>query len=148
MEPKLPVPRIDTGLTTRTTKSFLSRTLTRLTPDSSPSDPYGTTSKGPLGLTTVYGAKLDEGVVADIVFVHGINGGSQSSWSKGNNPAHFWPKTWLPLDAAFHDVRIHSFGYPSAVGQESVLNITDFASALLAAVKDSPVMNQGGEQVS
>ncbi|KAK3935808.1 hypothetical protein QBC46DRAFT_322718 [Diplogelasinospora grovesii] len=117
-------------------KSFLSRPLTRWGRE------QDETPKGPLGLTTLIDPGPDEPAIADVIFVHGLNGGSQSTWSKGNSLSHFWPKEWLPLDEAFQDVRIHTFGYPSAISRESVLNVHDFARSLLAAVKDSPVMNR------
>lgn len=125
-----------------TARSFLTRTLTRRAQESA----EGVNgSKGPLGLTTLYDPGPDQAAVADIVFVHGLNGGSESTWSKGNSSLHFWPKVWLPADEAFRDVRLHSFGYSSAISRESILNVRDFARALLAAVKDSPVINQGGK---
>lgn len=90
--------------------------------------------KGPLGLTTVYDPPLL--AIADLIFVHGLGGGSQSSWSKNNEPTLFWPRQWLPSDAKFQDVRIHSFGYTSNLRSESVLNINDFAKSLLGAIYD------------
>ncbi|KAK4154986.1 hypothetical protein C8A00DRAFT_13901 [Chaetomidium leptoderma] len=98
---------------------------------------------GPLGLTTLSAPIPEQPPVADIVFVHGLNGGSSSTWSKGNNPDCFWPRRWLPEEDGFRDVRIHTFGYPAAVDRGSVLNIRDIAQSLLAAVHDSPLMNQG-----
>ncbi|KAF3766098.1 hypothetical protein M406DRAFT_290452 [Cryphonectria parasitica EP155] len=122
------------------TKSFLSRALTRR--GASGYDEV-TAPKGPLGLTTLHDPGPEHAAVADIVFVHGLNGGSHSTWSKGSKSSHFWPGTWLPLDNAFHDVRIHTFGYPSAIGTSSILNVHDFARSLLGAVKDAPSMNRG-----
>lgn len=126
---------------TSTTKSFLTRTFTK----SLDSNDDVHAPKGPLGLTTLHDSGSGGGAIADIIFVHGLNGGSQSTWSKGNNEANFWPKSWLPMDDAFCDVRIHSFGYSSGLSRESVLNVRDFASSLLAAIKDSPVMNRGNK---
>lgn len=125
---------------TATTKSFLSRTFTR---SGSETNDEHHSSKGPLGLTTLHEPGSGQSVIADIIFVHGLNGGSQSTWSKGNNDTNYWPKAWLPVDDAFCDVRVHSFGYSSGLSRESILNVRDFASSLLAAVKDSPVMNLG-----
>jgi hypothetical protein len=99
--------------------------------------------KGPLGLTTLYAPSPEQVPAADIVFVHGIRGGSYSTWTRGNSTERFWPREWLPQDDAFKDVRIHTFGYPSGVSRESIINISDVARSLLAAVKDSPVMNTG-----
>jgi len=135
------VTRNSSSSTSRTRiRSFLSRTLTR--EPNHPRQARHDIPKGPLGLTTLYEPPAGILVTADIVFVHGLNGGSQSTWSKDNRASHFWPKEWLPLDDAFHDVRTHTFGYPSGLGRESVLNVRDFAESLLAAVKDSPSMNK------
>lgn len=126
-----------------TARSFLSRTLSRRTQEP---DDASSSSKGPLGLTTVHDPGLQQAVVADIIFVHGLNGGSQSTWSKGNSPSQFWPKAWLSVDDEFRqDVRLHSFGYSSGINRESILNVRDFAKALLAAVKDSPTIRQDDE---
>jgi hypothetical protein len=95
-------------------------------------------TKGPIGLTTVYNPPDD--IVVDLIFVHGVNGGSQSTWTKNGDPSLFWPQEWLPKDQAFHDVRIHTFGYASAISQGSVLNIPDFARSLLYSIHDSPVI--------
>lgn len=138
--------RISTSATSRTTRSFLSRTLTRRPADGEDQAQHDA-PKGPLGLTTLSEPDPAVPVTADIVFVHGLNGGSQSTWSKDNRASHFWPKEWLPLDDAFHDVRIHSFGYPSGLARESVLNVRDFSSSLLAAVRDSPSMNGRSNKV-
>lgn len=102
--------------------------------------------KGPLGLTTLHEPPGGTAIV-DIVFVHGLNGGSQSTWSKGNASSHFWPREWLPKDPAFEDVRIHTFGYTAGLGK-AILSVDDFARTLLAEVKDSPSINQDGGNVS
>ncbi|KAK1829368.1 hypothetical protein QBC39DRAFT_311254 [Podospora conica] len=130
------------SIPTTATRSFLSRKLARR-PAEGEHQTQHDDPKGPLGLTTLF-EPPDPAVpvTADVVFVHGLNGGSQSTWSKDNRTSHFWPKEWLPLDDAFDGVRIHSFGYPSGLARESVLNVRDFASSLLAAVKDSPSMNK------
>lgn len=126
-----------------TARSFLSRTLVRR--EQEPGDVL-TGGKGPLGLTTLHDpGTAGQAVVADIIFVHGLNGGSQSTWSKGKLASKFWPKAWLPTDDAFSDVRIHSFGYSSGLNRESVLNVRDFAQSLLGAVMDSPVIREDGK---
>ncbi|POS75159.1 hypothetical protein DHEL01_v206445 [Diaporthe helianthi] len=126
-----------------TALSFLSRTLTRRT--QKPGDVLSG-GKGPLGLTTLYDPGIAGlAVVADIIFVHGLNGGSQSTWSKEKLASKFWPKSWLPADNAFQDVRIHSFGYASGLNRESVLNVRDFAHSLLGAVNDAPAIRQDGK---
>lgn len=125
--------------TTPSAKSFLMRTFTRSGTNSSD---RATGPKGPLGVTTLHDPGPNQNTVADIVFVHGLNGGSQSTWSKGNNQSLFWPQAWLPLDDGFRGARIHTFGYSSGIGNSSILNIRDFARPLLCAMKDSPVMSQ------
>ncbi len=118
------------------TRSFLGLSITRRdkkrTIKEEPKE-----AKGPVGLTTVY--EPDGDAAVDLIFVHGLNGGSQSTWSKGPGPS-FWPRDWLPRDDAFHDVRIHTFGYSSGLNRESILNIHDFANNLLACVHYSPVI--------
>lgn len=123
-----------TTVTTSSTRSFFTRNLIKKD-NARDEDPKDRSPKGPLGLTTLFSP--EDGVVADLVFVHGLNGGSQSTWCKGN-ASLFWPKEWLTKDAAFKDVRIHTFGYSSAIGRESILNIQDFASSLLAGIQDCP----------
>lgn len=129
--------RVSTAKWARWARSFLSRAF------AGRGDRKYEDTKGPLGLTTLYEPIIDDTTVfADVIFVHGLNGGSQSTWSKGNNSALFWPKEWLTTDDAFRDVRIHTFGYPALVKNQSALNIHDFARSLLAAIKDSPVINK------
>ncbi|GAW22654.1 hypothetical protein ANO14919_121960 [Xylariales sp. No.14919] len=130
------VSRILTATTSMSNRSFLGRSLTRR--DTSDSTKNGQEApKGPLGLTTLF--EPDVQAVADLIFVHGLNGGSRSTWSKVSDGA-FWPQDWLSSDDAFHDVRIHTFGYSSGLNRESVLNIQDFASNLLACVHHCPVV--------
>jgi hypothetical protein len=87
----------------------------------------------PLGLTVLY--EPDKGPAADIVFVHGLGGSSQQTWSKNKDPALFWPREWLPLESGLSDVRISTFGYSahltSPVNAKTFLNISDFAIDLL-----------------
>jgi hypothetical protein len=96
--------------------------------------------KGPLGLTTVF--RPLEKAIADLVFIHGLGGGSRRTWTKNEDPALFWPREWLAHDPGFRDVRIHTFGYDANWGKESVLNIHDFAKSLLEWIKDHPVISQ------
>ncbi|KAK4140015.1 vegetative incompatibility protein HET-E-1 [Dichotomopilus funicola] len=129
--------------TAASARSFLSRPSFGLSRKGSV-DANEREPKGPLGLTTLHVPVSEQTTpVADLVFVHGLNGGSHSTWSRGSIPECFWPRQWLPEDEAFKDVRIHTFGYPSGVTRESIINVSDIARSLLAAVKDSPIMNKG-----
>jgi hypothetical protein len=121
-------------------RSLLTRTFTRRD-DNSNLDSED--SKGPFGLNTL--SQPPEPVVADLVFVHGLGGGSRSTWTKSLNPSLCWPEKWLPQDERFKDVRIHTFGYSSNVGKESTLNIHDFAKALLGSIYDCPAIPRGSK---
>lgn len=100
------------------------------------STPSAEETKGPVGLNTL--SDPAGPVIADLVFVHGLGGGSQKTWTKSNDPSLFWPKEWLPQDHAFYDVRIHSFGYNANWDRGSTLNIYDFAKSLLGSIQDCP----------
>lgn len=118
--------------------SMFSRNLTsrmRRSPSREPSEDV----KGPLGLTTLYNPP--EPAIAELVFVHGLGGGSRSTWSKDGES--FWPQTWLPKDEAFGDIRIHTFGYNSNWDKASTLNIHDFAKSLLGSLHDCPQIPKG-----
>jgi WD40 repeat protein len=93
--------------------------------------------RGPDGLTVLH--EPAEPLI-DFVFVHGLRGGSRKTWSKSPNPAHFWPKEWLPLESSFRNVRILTFGYNSDWGEikGSSVTIHDFGQALLAELYNSP----------
>jgi hypothetical protein len=96
---------------------------------------------GPLGLNTLF-VPADGFANADLIFVHGLGGGSQKTWTKSGDPSLFWPKEWLPVDEALQDVRIHSFGYDSDWGKRSILSIHDFANGLLNSILDCPSIPQ------
>jgi hypothetical protein len=92
---------------------------------------------GPLGLNTL-SVPADGFANADLIFVHGLGGGSRKTWTKSGDPSLYWPKEWLPDDEALQDVRIHSFGYDSDWGKKSILSIHDFANGLLNSILDCP----------
>ena len=119
-------------------RSFLSRTLARRDAGASES---ADDIRGPFGLTTLF-TPLKQ-AVCDLIFVHGMGGGSRSSWTKSADASLFWPKEWLPQDTEFADVRIHTFGYNSNWEKESSLNIHDFAKSLLGSVHDCPAILRG-----
>ncbi|KAK4445761.1 hypothetical protein QBC34DRAFT_160610 [Podospora aff. communis PSN243] len=95
--------------------------------------------RGPLGLTTLYDP-APVAPTADLVFVHGLGGGSRKTWSFSSDISHYWPLAWLPTDDDFADVRIHTYGYKADWGErrESVLNIHDFAQSLLGELRNHP----------
>ncbi|KAI9773277.1 MAG: hypothetical protein M1835_006168 [Candelina submexicana] len=115
-------------------RSFFSRALPRREKSSDASKDL----KGPLGLNTLY--EPPSPAITDLVFVHGLGGGSQSTWTRSGDTTLYWPQTWLPYDNGFRDVRIHSFGYNSNWETESILNIHDFAKSLLGSIQDCPAI--------
>jgi hypothetical protein len=84
----------------------------------------------PLGLTLVNTNNVQH-PDGDIIFVHGVGGTSQKSWSYQHDPAWFWPP-WLSSEPELSKFRIFTYGYNANVkGSEPVVNITDFARDLL-----------------
>ncbi|EPE27487.1 alpha/beta-Hydrolase [Glarea lozoyensis ATCC 20868] len=113
-----------------------------------PSNGVAVDKKGPLGLSTLHDPN---DAIADLIFVHGLGGGSESTWTESHNgtldPTLYWPKRWLPYEDGFSDVRIHSFGYDSNWKKESTLNIHDFAKSLLVAIMDSPAIIKKNQNI-
>ncbi|KAH0538685.1 hypothetical protein FGG08_004760 [Glutinoglossum americanum] len=90
----------------------------------------------PLGLTVLYAP--EESPSVDIIFVHGLGGTSQQTWSKNRDPELFWPKNWLPLEPDICTARVLSFGYNAhyfSSGPNNILSISDFAKSLLFDMK-------------
>ena len=52
----------------------------------------------------------------ELIFVHGLRGGSIKTWRKGEDYRLFWPKFFLPMDPDFRNASIYSFGYDSDWG--------------------------------
>ncbi|KAI0015721.1 hypothetical protein F4780DRAFT_50133 [Xylariomycetidae sp. FL0641] len=97
--------------------------------------------KGPVGLRLLRYAPEP---LIDMVFVHGLRGGSIKTWRKGSDPRNFWPQLWLPLEREFRNVNIHSFGYDSdwASTKSSILNVHDFGQSLLEEMRNSPYLRE------
>ncbi|KAK4098485.1 hypothetical protein N658DRAFT_431842, partial [Parathielavia hyrcaniae] len=105
--------------------------------------------KGPLGLTTLYEPEPPTESLVDIVFIHGLGGGSRKTWSYSSRPHHYWPRSWLPADNDFLDVRIHTFGYKADWGErrDSILDIHDFAQSLLGALRNHPRIRRSSTRI-
>ncbi|KAK7542387.1 WD40 repeat-containing protein [Phyllosticta citribraziliensis] len=74
----------------------------------------------------------------DIIFVHGLGGGSRKTWSKNHDLRRFWPGNWLPLDSDISQARILTFGYNADFSSRtpaSISNITSFAKELLSEMR-------------
>ncbi len=80
----------------------------------------------------------DEDQVADVVFVHGLDGDAMSTWHPKDAPAKFWPK-WLGGD--FPTVGIWSLGYKaSSIGWKGTsMPLSDRAINVLAMLEASGV---------
>jgi hypothetical protein len=67
----------------------------------------------------------------DIIFVHGLGGTSQKTWSHDRDTDYFWPP-WLSSEPELSRFRIFTFGYNASwKGSGAVVSITDFANDLL-----------------
>lgn len=65
-----------------------------------------------LGLSTIFQSLDGTKVVADIVFLHGLTGGSSSTWYNEQHDTA-WPRDFLGQD--LKNVRIFTFGYDADV---------------------------------
>lgn len=83
----------------------------------------------------------------DIIFVHGLGGHSQRTWSKNHDPSLFWPELWLPFEPGVGLARILTFGYNAnwRGPTRSFSNVTDFAKELLFEMRFAK--NDGGEDL-
>ncbi|KAI0406840.1 NACHT and WD domain protein [Xylaria palmicola] len=120
--------------------SFLRRRL----PLGRPSKHQGAVPVGPgdpFGLRLLHEASPP---LINIVFVHGLRGGSSKTWRKGDDPRLFWPQYWLPIEPDLSDASIFTFGYDSDWGSfnPSVLNVHDFGQALYQELRSSPYLRK------
>ncbi|KAI1501045.1 hypothetical protein F5X99DRAFT_418835 [Biscogniauxia marginata] len=100
-------------------------------------------AKGPFGLPLL---RYSPEPLIDLIFVHGLRGGSIKTWRKGSDPHNFWPQSWLPLERGLRNVNIHTFGYDSdwASTKSSILNVHDFGQTLLEEMRNSPHLRENG----
>ncbi|KAK9799961.1 putative NACHT and WD domain protein [Seiridium cardinale] len=99
--------------------------------------------RGPLGLRLLHSSPEP---LIDVIFVHGLRGGSIKTWRKGDDQLFFWPQYWLPMEPGMRNVSIHSFGYDSdwASTKTSILNVHDFGQSLLEQMRNSPYIRGNG----
>ncbi|KAK8038536.1 hypothetical protein PG993_006947 [Apiospora rasikravindrae] len=130
--------------TTLPSRSRFTRRFSLRPPPSQSSTANDVNTKGPLGLTTVYRPSSGSSSAAHIVFVHGLGGGSEHTWSKNGV---LWPRDLLPKQAPFRNTGIHIFGYESNFKKSSTLNIHDFSKSLLNNLLNSPDINDGNSPI-
>ncbi|KAK8009239.1 hypothetical protein PG991_011790, partial [Apiospora marii] len=89
----------------------------------------------PLGLHVLH-APAEEQTV-DVIFVHGLGGSSQLSWSWKRDLSYFWPKEWLSQEPDLQKARILTFGYNASFMSPTsdLFNISAFAKELLLQLK-------------
>ncbi|OAQ98411.1 hypothetical protein LLEC1_06234 [Akanthomyces lecanii] len=97
---------------------------------------------GPRGLYLLH--RPPEPLV-DIIFVHGLRGGSVKTWQKGGDPHRFWPQLWLSVEPGFEHANIHSFGYDADIKTGSCFDIHDFGRELLEEMRISPHLTDNEE---
>lgn len=110
-------------------------TFVRIRGTTKTSDSWPLDSAGPLGLNLIFSRAKPH---VDFIFVHGVKGGSQKTWSFKNDPSRYWPKYWLLLDPCLRETRVHSFGYASNL-ENGRLDLHDLAKSLLAEIHNSPL---------
>ncbi len=88
-----------------------------------------------IGLKVVFVPEIEH--TADIVFVHGLGGTSQGTWTKNKDPKLFWPSTFLPNEPGFKGARILTFGYDATFRKytEHAKILYDFGQDLLYDLK-------------
>lgn len=127
--------------------AFRSNTLSRFS-RSNDTDDDPQEDKGRLGLNTLYDPPHATASV-DIIFIHGIGGGSRKTWAAGGDDEKFWPQAWLQSDPDFQDARIHSFGYSADWGKRSTstLNVHDFAQSLVGEMRNNPSIRRSDTKI-
>jgi hypothetical protein len=101
-------------------------------------------ARGPTGLRLLHASSQP---LVDLIFVHGLRGGSVKTWRKGSDPENFWPQYWLPSEPGFGNVNIYSFGYDSdwASSEPSILDVHAFGQNLLEEMRNSPFLRDNTE---
>ena len=96
----------------------------------------------PRGLTELYSAPEPQ---VDLVFVHGLRGGSVKTWCENEDLNLFWPKEWLAVDEDLrHRIRTSSFGYANdwLTSKPSQLSLQDFGRDLIYQLDNSPYLRK------
>lgn len=102
--------------------------------------------RGPIGLRLLHHSTEP---LIDLIFVHGLRGGSVKTWRKGSDPRWFWPQYWLPTEPGMENVNIYTFGYDAdwASLKPDILNVYDFGQVLLEEMRNAPSLRGNGEVI-
>jgi pimeloyl-ACP methyl ester carboxylesterase len=84
----------------------------------------------PVGLQVLH--QPDAPHVVDIIFVHGLGGGSRTTWTQHQDPEFLWPLKFLPHESEINEARISTFGYHTDLKKASIFEL---AKALLVDLK-------------
>lgn len=105
-------------------------------------------SKNEYGLVTLW-EPTSGPVIADFIFIHGLGGGSFTTWCKGNDTSTFWPKAWLPQDESFRGARFHTFGYNAdwATVMRNPLDVHAFGQSLIEEIANNPTMKNESTRI-
>jgi WD40 repeat protein/pimeloyl-ACP methyl ester carboxylesterase len=126
-------PKGDRTIVLRPAQPSPSSSHRRLSPSPGPAPK----TLGRLGLHVVH--QPGTAPLLDIIFIHGLGGDSQRTWSKDpGDPNLFWPQHWLSSEPEIGRARILSFGYNASFlpgTPRSIYNIGDFAKELLYEMK-------------
>jgi hypothetical protein len=96
-----------------------------------------------LGLITLFEPQVP--TIADLIFVHGEDGGSKSTWTSSNEPVKYWPQEWLSQSLGFTDIRIHAYGYEPNQFLKSMVTVSEHAQLLLSSIRDCPTMSSDSD---
>lgn len=96
-------------------------------------------SRGSTGLQLLHASAQP---LVDMIFVHGLRGGSIKTWRKGSEHHNFWPQFWLPFEPGFENVNIYTFGYDSdwADFEPCILDVHAFGQNLLEQMRNYPYL--------
>lgn len=90
----------------------------------------------PLNFTLEHGC---EKPLADVIFVHGLNGDAHETWTWENNPENFWPSH---LGSECEGINVYSLGYPASVFKswaEKEMDIFERATSALDYIVSSQI---------
>ncbi|KAI1424639.1 WD40-repeat-containing domain protein [Xylaria sp. FL1777] len=124
----------------KSSSSSLSRKFLTLLPNRQKSNSRLAKPRNEFGLNILYEPDDATTIIADFIFIHGLRGGSSTTWCLNQDPEYFWPKEWLPQDPDFNGVRIHSFGYNAnwATWLKSPLDVHAFGQSLVEELLSDP----------